>query len=241
MVAMSTGSLLLEMAVIRESLEGMLAAEVASKVIFEALEPYGGDLPSGEGLARFVETELKLSLTARAGHEIAQDVTSRISSVLHLLIPGKGDDAEADPPWQRQTAELSLVRGSVRVAVVSATSGMDRRLLAAMGERVMPMGVRRVSRLAVVATDLHPQIVLIDGADPPPDRAADLLGPLGLLADEALVVVFGAGEPWAQQAVQTIEAMGVGAPKLVELDRREGVDPLLDLIRSRLVCEDDQR
>ncbi|NOY91191.1 MAG: hypothetical protein GXP55_08260 [Deltaproteobacteria bacterium] len=237
---MSTGSLLLEMAVIRESLEGMLAPEVASKVIFEALEPFGGDLPSGEGLARFVGTELKQSLTSRAGHEVAEDVTSRILKVLGLLIPGKAN-ADADPPWQRQTAEVSLVSGSVRVAVVSATSGMDRRLLAAMGELVMPMGVRRVSRLAVVATDLHPQIVLIDGADPPPDRAADLLGPLRLLSDEALVVVFGSGEPWAQQAVQTVEAMGVGAPKLVELDRREGVDPLLDLIRSRLVREDDQR
>ena len=83
------------MAVIRESLEGMLAPAVASKVIFEALEPFGGDLPSGEGLARFVENELQASLQARAGHEVARDITSRISSVLGLLVPGKGGNALA--------------------------------------------------------------------------------------------------------------------------------------------------
>jgi len=230
---MSTASLLLEMAVIRESLEGMLAPAVASKVIFEALEPFGGDPPSGEGLARFVENELQASLQARAGHEVARDITSRISSVLGLLVPGKGGSGPL-APWQRQTAEVSLVNGCVRVAVISATSGMDRRLQAALGDKVMPLGVRRLSRLQVVATDRRPQIVLIDGADPPPDRAVDLIGPLRLLSKEALVVVFGSHEPWAQQAVKTIEAMGVGAPTLVELDRREGVDPLLDLIRSRL-------
>jgi len=234
MATMSTGSLLLEMAVIRESLEGMLAPDIASKVIFEALEPFGGDLPSGEGLARFVENELKASLTSRAGHEVAQDVTGRISSVLGLLVPGKGS-TEPLPPWQRRTAEVSLVSGSVRVAVVSATSGMDRRLLAAMGEKVMPLGVRRLSRLEVVARDLHPQIVLVDGADPPPDLAVEMIAPLRALPKDALVIVFGSREPWAQQAMKSIEAMGAGAPQVVGVDREEGVDPLLDMIRSRLV------
>lgn len=230
----STGSLLLEMAVIRESLEGMLAPDIASKVIFEALGPYGGDLPSGEGLARFVSGELAESLGKRVGAQVAGDVTGRITQVLGLLVPGKGK-AEPMEPWQRRTAEVSLVSGSVRVAVVSASSGMDRRLLAALGDRVMPMGVRRVDRLEVVARDLHPQIVLIDGADPPSDAPIELIGPLRHLPADGMVVVFGSTEPWAKQAISAIDAMGDGAPKVVSLERSEGVDPLLDLIRSRLV------
>ena len=115
------------MAVIRESLEGMLAPAVASKVIFEALEPFGGDLPSGEGLARFVENELQASLQARAGHEVARDITSRI--ILDACTPYEWTDKPSEIFMDRKMLQRVSERwNEYGFAGASPVAGMIDRL-----------------------------------------------------------------------------------------------------------------
>lgn len=217
----------MEMAVIREALEGMLAPNLVGAVVFEALEPYGGDLPSGDKLAEFVHQRLCCVLARRLGDEMAKDVTERIGSVLGRPTPDPGRMSRDELP----TAEVSMTSGAVMVAVVAATHAMDRRLIAALGGLASPLGVRKLEQLPLIVAQMSPHIVLIDATDPLPVAPRFVAAQLAHMSDDAVVVVWASAESWAQSLV---EALGkVDSMRLTWLDRDDGVDPLLDLIRSR--------
>lgn len=218
----------MEMAVIRETLEGMLAPNLVGAVVFEALEPYGGDLPSGERLGDFVHQRLRRVLADRLDDDLAKDLTERIGQVLGRPTPDPGRRLSRD---ELPTAEVSLTSGAVMVAVVSAGHGMDRRLVAALGGRASPLGVRKLEQLPLIIARMSPHIVLIDATDPLPVGPRFVTTHLAHVPDDAVVVVWGSAEPWAQSLV---EALGkADSMRLTWLDRADGVDPLLDLIRSR--------
>ena len=206
----------------------MLVPEVAAKVLFEALEAAGGAIPRElDALKRWVSQDLHAAVAKRLG----DDEASMTSNMLVALLE-RGSQPEIPKKRQRYsenpTAEIELMPGRARVAVVADTTKLARNLQMAMGPRIAPLGVRDVSRLSTLVVELRATIVLVDASEPPETTPAGLAQVLVELAGQMLVVVWGTGTSFAQHL-----GRACGEAKITWLTREDGVDPLLDLIRSR--------
>ena len=232
----------MQMRVIAEHLEGLLAPEVASAVVFEMLEPFGGQMPVGEDLRLLITETLCDTLAARLGEDQAFEVTQQIAMVLGLgPSPGSARRRSSVPSPEEAmrrsdfpTAEMSVSAGAAKVLVVSAGPGMERRLFASLGPQVTAIPVRKLDRLAQFIRELTPQLVLVDATDPA-ESAGRVAGTLDACAANIVTVLWGSEQPFGRAILDSLGEHG--GRSLIALDRREGVEPLLDLIRSRISDE----
>ena len=215
------------MYLIREALEGLLEPRVASHVIFDALERGGVDsLPSdAKELIGFVEGPLRAATSERAGDATAADVVERLTSVLQKAVA-----LDAAPDISR-TVEVPVGAGPVRVMVMGRGSSLAVRLRAALGGDRVAIGASTATPAAehMVAT-LRPEIIILDAVDPIQDPVDDVAGFLGRVPAATTRLVWGREQPWASRLAAALDAATV---PYTPVDRRDGVEPLLDLIRSR--------
>jgi hypothetical protein len=76
---------------------------------------------------------------------------------------------------------------------------------------------------------LPPAIVLVDASDFPSIEPTDLAAAMGK-AGEAVRAIWGADLPYGQGVLAAAQRLGIPT---TPLDRREGIAPLMDLVRSR--------
>lgn len=212
---------------VRGVMERSLNERVASAVIFEALSlDRVNALPADdEALRRFVEGPLRNAALRRLGPEKTEDV---LRSILQELSRGP----VSEPPRAAGlTLEVPVVLGPVRVIVVSGGSTLAVALRAALGgER---LGVRTVSDAATMGAfvrKVRPELVVVDGTDPIHGSMEQLAEAFGDLSSTAMSLVWGHEQPFGSQVARELEQRKI---PFTSIDRQEGVDPLLDFVRSR--------
>lgn len=223
----------LRLRVVRETLEGMLSPEMASSVMFAALEPYGQSPPrTSEAIDEFVRGALSQTMSQRVGSAEADDLVRRIEAVLgpQLKAMDEGRRPRRKRSSELKTAKYRQQKGPTRVVVAAAGSGLALRLRAALGAKVTTFSVPDAERLQTIATDFKPAIVLLDATDPVRETPSALVPILAELPDDVVTVVWGSHEASSVELVEKLEHAGVRATSLI---RGEGVEPLLDLVRAR--------
>ena len=149
--------------------------------------------------------------------------------------PAVPRDAPPPPAIGRErdaTALVPTTREAVSVLVVASGGGLALRLSAALGSRRVAPSV--VASLAALRDHLDhhgpPNILLVDATDFPP-IPPDALGVALRRGPSTMVrAIWGADLPYGRGLVA---AVGDSQLPVLALERGHGVDPLLDLIRSR--------
>lgn len=224
-----------ELRLVRESLEAVVAPTIVSSVIFEALEHTGGQLPGGPGAVRdLVDGALRDALARRLGgdaHALIDDVVA----LLDALTSRSAARAPTAPPPSRPdrevTLEVMLDERPVLVLVVAGSTDLATRLQAALGSaRVTAIPTSVLAKLREQIKIGAPQLVLIDAADFAAIEPDELALELAKLPSTAVRAIWGADLPYGAALLRGLVERGAPA---TPFDRREGIDPMLDLIRSR--------
>lgn len=217
-----------ELRVIRESLEALVAPTMVSSAIFDALEDCGGELgPGREGATVFVQGPLRAALARRMGAD-AHPVIDDVLEMLGVLAPrGPGGMRRSG----ETTREVFVDARPVIVVVVASGTTFASRLQAALGAtRVIPVPASTLERMDEQMRVAAPQIVLVDAADFAPIEPERLAAFLEKLPATTVRAIWGADLPYGGAVLRAMVARAASA---TPLDRREGIEPLLDLVRSR--------
>ncbi|MEM9072300.1 MAG: hypothetical protein AAGE52_27580 [Myxococcota bacterium] len=214
-----------ELTVIREVLEGMLAPKVAAAVLFSALDSMQEEPLDRNAWVGFVNGPLRDTLRSRAGEELANDLLGRIGMIL-------GTQAEpAQRPQRRSQAPTSRFRttqGPARVLVVAASGRLARLLKASLGSQIVPMVLNDPRRLDAFIKDFEPTLLLADVTDPV--RFLPSLPKLSKPLDsDVIAVIWDEETPTGEGLNEGFDAEG---RRCVWVNRQEGIDPIVDLIRA---------
>lgn len=218
-----------EVVVIREVLEGMLRADLAGTVLFDALERAGEEPQDRAGWVSFVEGPLGESVEARTSPDERELVVSRICQILGTIRPSQPDERPARRS-QAPTHRFPTMSGPTRILLFAASHRLGRRLKSALGAQVAPVVFQEFQRLQVLAHDFEPQLLLIDLTDPPASGLDAIVeASVRTLDDEVIAMIWDEGSRIGQALSEAFESAG---RRVSWVDRREGVNPLLDLIRA---------
>lgn len=229
-----------EVRLVREVLEGVLAPRLASVVMFETL---ADPLPeSPRELLVVIRGRLNQSLARRVGLEDANAVVRRIESLLDPAakapIPAAGAAAagERAATGERSldpdaTMSIPLSTRPVTVLVVAGGALLERRLAASLGpQRVAPSSVSDEATLRRYAASRGIALVLVDATDFASIDPRVVATSLAALPPATARAVWGAELPYGRSVVRACEAAGA---TVIALERSEGFEPLVDLVRSR--------
>jgi len=211
------------MILIREALEGLVEARTASAIVFDALGRAEAIPQDVDGLILFLEGPLHECTSRQAGSNVAASLVERVLAMFRAGSPSR-DVAT--------TLQLPRGTGPVRVMVLSRNTILSLRLRAALGPDVV--GVAAVCELGKARTAIErmgPEVLILDGVEPMVDDPAALSEVIALVPSPATRAIWGGELRWAAAAVA---AFAADQQEVTPVDRREGVEPLLDLIRSRL-------
>ena len=211
----------LELQIVREALENVLSSRTAAAVLFEALSKRGGDIPaSREALVAFLRGELRETLAVRQGPESVQ-LLNNIERMLERP-SARGLDS---------TREVPLLANAVLVFVLAGSKVMARTIEAALGPmRVAVRTVATVEAFRSATAIAAPALVILECASFPAIEPADIAVLLGALPENTVRAVSGIDTPYGSAALAALSDARVPC---TPIDRREGIEPLLDLIRSR--------
>jgi len=222
-----------EIRLIRETLEGVLHPSTASTVFFEALQETGGALPSTPDEVRaLVRGPISRGLAGRIGEDAAASLLAQLHQMLEAIAPAGGRRPRKRPSRHDEpTQSLTLSEETLPVYVLSGSRAFADQLKATLGPRIMSAVLALDSEmLRARLGQVPPAIVLIDASDFPAIEPTDLVEQLAPLPAHVLKAVWGADLPYGQSVLDAGQRRGVG---LTPFDRREGAEPLMDVIRSR--------
>lgn len=225
------------MRMLREALEGVLSPDLATSLLFDALEPYGSRIPEGnDALLALARGPLFDAITKRVGEGEASAVLERVEELIKRSAasraPQAAPDAFASEERLATTTRMPVLREAMTVLIVASGQGLSARLEASLGgETVLayvissPHNIRTKLRSADA-----PYMALVDATDFP-QIDASLLADIFADGPPTLVrAIWGAELPYGRAIAAAMNQKGT--PPL-ELKRADGVDSLLDLIRSR--------
>lgn len=214
----------------RETLEGVLHPSTASTLFFEAINSAGGALPKDAGEAlELVRGPIYEGLLDRIGEAEAK---ATISGLERMLVAIQGETQKKRKSRNDEiTQNVQLSEASLPVYVLAGSTELGTKLAAVVGPKLMsclhvPDARTLVERLEMVP----PGFVLIDGSEFPAIEPSDLASALSKLDEHMVKAVWGADLPYGQSVLASAQAVGV---KMTPFDRREGIEPLIDVIRSR--------
>jgi hypothetical protein len=214
------------MQLVREVMEQTIDARLASAIIFEALSAdRASEVPEDVAtLQRFIEGPLRTALGRRLGHVSSAAILDAIEAA--LLTP----DAAAGRQ-RNSTVEVPIGAGPVVVLVVSRSASLAVALRASLGgER---LGIRTAGDAAGVeaaARKILPDLVIVDATEPIRDMPS-VADAIVLAPADSACLLWGRETPWGLRFGIELERRG---RTFTPVDRTEGVEPLLDLVRSRI-------
>lgn len=228
------------MVLLREALEGVVAPEVATALLFDALERSGRKPPATlEETRAFAEDALAKAVREKVRPEDASQILALIDDLFERAIEGDGvaidvevdEVAFDDDASPNATTQMAVVQKPVPVVVLGAESVFADRLTACLGrDRVLAVGVSDEGAFRKAIFAYSPLIVLVDGTSPAAMDPGALTGALRSLPHNAMPVLWGAESGWSRAVLPGLESAGVA---LVTLVRSEGIEPLLDLVLAR--------
>ncbi len=220
----------------REVLEGAVAPELATQIMFEALDVVGRVPSSSEEVMSFCRGPLRSGVASRLGDDIAAIILERLEQVLTTGdrtgtdIPIDIDFDDAEPSV---TAVMTTVwRQPVSVLVLASTKDFAERLFAALG--ATRVTVRTVATEAEIQKGIFsaaPLLVLVDATAPPNLARGVVATSFRALPDNALPVVWGRETEYGEGLAVALEAAGIGTSNSLRFS--DGIGPLLDLVLSR--------
>lgn len=227
------------MLLLREALEGVVAPEVATALIYDALELSGQRPPKSlEETRTFAEHALAEAIRRKVRADQASEILHTIDELFARAIDGDGVavDVEIDhEAWDESdptaTTQMAVVQKPVPVIVLGAGDTFAEKLVVCLGEdrvHTIAVGDEATFRKAVFA--YSPLIVLIDGTSPAAVEPRTLTAMLRGVPVSAMPVLWGAESGWSRAVLPGLESAGV---PLVTLTRDEGIEPLLDLVLAR--------
>jgi PleD family two-component response regulator len=212
------------MKLLRDVIERSVDARLASAIIFEALSSdRASEVPTDmAALHRFIEGPLRTALSRRLGSAPTSALLDAIEA--ELLAPDEEDD-------RNRTREWPIGAGPVVVLVVSRSASLAVALRAALGgERI---GLRTAADAPAVesaAKKIAPDLVIIDATEPIRDMPS-VADAIRAVPASSSCLHWGRETPWGLRFGVELDRRGVA---FTPVDRTHGVDPLLDLVRSRL-------
>ena len=231
------------MVLLREALESYMAPEVATSVLFDALERAGGPPPGSLEAARsFARGALADAVRGRVEAKEASEIIHDIDQLFDRAIEGDGVtlDVEVDLTLASDagggeggtsTHVMQVVRSPVPVVVLSEGALFAEKLVICLGEdRVATASVSTEAGLRKTVFAHAPLLVLIDAVSPAAIEAAALCSAIKALPTNALPILWGSQSAWARSVLPALDAAGT---RVLTIDRDEGIEPLLDLILSR--------
>jgi hypothetical protein len=129
------------------------------------------------------------------------------------------------------TATFVMEERAVPVMIVANGPSFESRLSVALGEqRAAPFTVSSHESLDRALRELTPPIVVVDASDFPSIDPRKVITAASSLPPTSACVLWGVELPYGRNVARAIATM---PRKWVELELREGIAPLLDLVRSR--------
>jgi hypothetical protein len=225
----------------RDALESVVAPHVASAALFEALDAIGGDLPTdADELLAVARGPLHESIARRLGQAQAKAVIARITEVILTADAPTGRKSRPQPKIEvptrafdeEQTAKVrNDTVGGNTVVVIAAGTRMSSKLRTALGpNRATIEHVSSATRLATVLSATPPGLVIVDATDYPPIEPEVLAGALAKPPPPTIRAIWGADLIYGQRVAKHLAAAG---SECSPIERNDGIEPLLDLIRSR--------
>jgi hypothetical protein len=225
--------------VLRRALEQSIETRLASAILFEALGAGQQSIPhTAAEVLSVVRGPLREVLARRMGGEAAGELVAGIERELlavhddPVTLETPLDDLVAETRrGEETTAAFPVAERAVPVLVVASGRGFEQRLALSLGElRAAPVTVRSHEALQRALDEATPPIFLIDAADFPaidPDR---LLAAADGLPPTSVCVLWGAELPYGRNLQKSLAQR---PRSWVTLELRGGIEPLLDLVRSR--------
>lgn len=222
-----------EIRLIRESLEGVLHPSTASTVFFEALQEQGGALPTTlDDMRALVRGPLARGLAIRLGPEDAASLVTHVERMLEAIAPPPARAVRKRPSrHEEKTVDMMLSTETLPVYMLAGSSAFSDRLLAAVGPHVMsPLIISDMATLRARLTQIPPAFLLLDASDFPAIEPTELAAAIEEMPREMVRAIWGADLPYG---MSLMDAALKRALSLTPFDRREGIEPLIDVIRSR--------
>lgn len=228
-----------ELRLVREKLESVLAPELAASILFEALTESGGRPPStGEATLALVEGPLARVLGRRVRTTERDVIVSDLVELLRAIVgpaltPAQPIHVAKYRREHEPTLEVTRDRGAVSVLVLAGKEDLATRLEATLGPgRVSARTLTTRAELsALLGRDSRfPAIVLVDAVEFPAIEPVELADLLERTPAGTVHAIWGGDLPYGSMILGELVERRVPA---TPLDRREGIEPLLDLVRSR--------
>lgn len=208
---------------IRDALESVLSPDLAARMLEEAIQ-VAGRLPESPGdVVALVNGPLRSALTRRHG-AAADDV---IDDLLRVLVP-KEEPRRAS---SEITRELPLETAQVLVLVLSSSDALGLQIEQALGsDQVATLTYDEHARAEKALGFRPPALLIVDGAAFPMIEPSAMPGLFGKLPPTTVRAVWGTDTPYGGAVLAELADRRTS---FTPLDRREGLAPILDLIRAR--------
>lgn len=203
---------------LRSALSELLPRDLGPQLLFQALRPLPNLPRTQDEVEALVAGSLREALIREVGASRGEDLTQRLTERLQAQRPAHDPDA---------TRSLPTLRHPVPVMVVGASRRFGDKLAAALGpRRVEVTTCDSLDAIERAMARLDIALAVIDASDFASIEPPALALALGRLRPTAARVVWAASLPYGKALLARL-------PGGVSLEADEGVDPLLDLVRSR--------
>lgn len=232
-----------ELRAVRATLEEAVTPAQTSTILFEALAARDGDAPmTPDDVVALIRGPLRDVLAKRLApgevHRLLRKLEDAVAAAGAAGAPEGVEIAiESEPPppdlvrERDATQAVPTRRAAVPVLIVASGRGFATRLAAALGPGQMVVATASdFEGIARAKAPLPPAIVVVDAASFPPIDPVALTKALQSLPATTVRVVWCADLPYGRQLVAALGSANVPA---VALAQQDGIDPLLDLVRSR--------
>jgi hypothetical protein len=222
--------------ILRDVLERELSPSTTSAVLFEALTTYGSEVPeTKEALRDLARGAIRAALEKRVGKELVSKLMEGLIDALEgsepEIVITRESVRDAPPVVSRgaeSTRAVPTVTTPVPVLVVAAGGTFERRLAVALGpRRVAPMTAASIPDMRKYRSCA---IVLVDATDFGRIEPVDLADELAGLPETTARVVWAADLPYGRRVMSALSQIGAS---VIPLTQKDGIDPLLDLIKAR--------
>jgi hypothetical protein len=232
-----------EIVLIREALESFIAPEAATAIIFDALARSPAPPRNLHEARTFVTGPLSDVVGRRVRPDEVTSIIRIMKDVIDSAIERDGVDVEveldplASTPGESatDTQQMSTITRPVPVVVLAGSSTFADRLALCLGEdRVYTTTVSSAAALRKALFAQFPMLVVFDATAIGEVQAEAVVEVLRGFPDSVVPVLWAGETPWGERLVNlSLRQTRSRAAALVTLDRREGIEPLCDLVLSR--------
>lgn len=208
----------------------MLGGELASQVMFAALQRHGDDVPQSPAEVRALAQGPLREVLRERGHD---EATAQLDALLDES-GGASLEIEIDLDSGEPSVTIPIrisFREPVVVLVIARSDLLADRIVASLGRpRVTVTVVNDIAEMRRATFSKMPLLAFVDASQPPEVDPVDLAKALRDLPGSTTGVIWGSDLQFGQLLDQAIATTG-GEPLRVR--RADGFEPLLDLILAR--------